>query len=218
MTAFIRRVPSSIKVSIPMAIVVLVVFFVASSANNQREQALVQHEASQAAVAEQSTLSTVLSVLDTLASTTTISDGSTQAFQTEAQSLVHAPVSVALAKAYLSEYVVFAQVGRRVSGRSSPQPRRLCGDAPHRSFSCHGSGRNFGRSEHRHFCRGASSCSRWRRHFPSVHRQSIPEFSSSPRTQPFPISESLSTDPLTRTVRTSSRPQATTHSLGPGRW
>jgi hypothetical protein len=106
-----RRVPTSIRVGILIAIVALVVFLISSSANDQREQSLLQHEASQAASVEQSTLSNVLSVLDTLATTTTISDGSPQAFQTEAQQLVHSPVSVALAKAYLSQYVVFAGVG-----------------------------------------------------------------------------------------------------------
>ena len=111
MPAAIRRVPVSLRVASLIAVATLVAFFLFSHANHQREQALLQHEASQAAATEQTTLSNVLSVLDTLATTTTISDGSTQAFQTEAQSLVHAPVSVALAKAYLSEYVVFAHVG-----------------------------------------------------------------------------------------------------------
>src|SRR5579863_6294392 len=111
MTAAIRRVPVSIRVAVLIVVVALVAFFVFSSANNQREQALLQHDASQAATVEQSTLSNVLSVLDTLASTTTISDSSTREFQAEAQNLVHAPVSVALAEVYLSEYVVFASVG-----------------------------------------------------------------------------------------------------------
>jgi len=65
-----------------------------------------------------------LSVLNTLATTTTISNGSTQAFQTEAQNLVHSPVSVALAKAYLSEYVVFAGVGNAF--KVGPGTQRGC--------------------------------------------------------------------------------------------
>src|ERR1700722_15654293 len=107
----IRRVPISLRVAICVAVVTLVVFFVFSSANNGREHTLLQNNASQAASIEQSALANVLSVLNTLATTTTISDGSPQAFQTEAQTLVHGPVSVALAKVYLSEYVVFADVG-----------------------------------------------------------------------------------------------------------
>ena len=110
MTA-IRRVSLSFRIAIVITVVILVVFFVSSSANNQREHTLLQNDAFQAATIEQSTLSNVVSVLDTLATTTTISDGSPQAFQTEAQNLVHSPLSVALAKAYLSEYVVFSGVG-----------------------------------------------------------------------------------------------------------
>ena len=107
----VRRVPISLRVAIIIAVVTIVVFFVFSNANNRHENAILQNQAFQAATIEQSTLSNVLSVLNTLATTTTISNGSTQAFQTEAQNLVHSPVSVALAKAYLSEYVVFAGVG-----------------------------------------------------------------------------------------------------------
>ncbi len=111
MTA-IRRVPLSFRIAIVIVVATLIVFFVSSSSNNQREHTLLQNDAFQAATIEQSTLSNVVSVLDTLATTTTISDGSTQAFETEAQNLIHTPLSVALAKAYLSEYVVFAGVGR----------------------------------------------------------------------------------------------------------
>ena len=107
----IRRVPVPVRIALLITAATLVVFFVFSNANNRREHALLQNEALQAANIEQATLSNVLSVLHVLATTTTTSGGSTQAFQTEAQSLVHSPVSVALAKAYLSEYVVFAGVG-----------------------------------------------------------------------------------------------------------
>src|SRR6202035_1980417 len=99
MTA-LRRVAVSYRVAVIVAVVSLVAFFVFSSDNNGREKTLLQNEAAQVASIEQSTMSSVLSVLDTLATTTTVSDGATQAFQTEAQSLVHGPVSVALAKVY----------------------------------------------------------------------------------------------------------------------
>src|SRR6202051_4231129 len=110
MTA-LRKVPVSFRAALIVAVASLVAFFVFSSENDGREHTLLKNEASQVAAIEQSTMASVLSVLDTLATTTTVSDGATRAFQTEAQNLVHGPVSVALAKVYFSEYIVFAEVG-----------------------------------------------------------------------------------------------------------
>ena len=112
MTASTRRVSTaSYRVMIAIAVVILIVFFVFGYSNRQRERDLLQNETDQAATVATSTLSNVVAVLDTLATTTRVSDGSTQAFVAQAQGLVHSPVSVALVKTFLSRDVVFAAVG-----------------------------------------------------------------------------------------------------------
>ena len=108
----LRRVSRvSYGITIGLAVVVFVVFYFAGQANDQREHALLEQEAGQAATVVASTLSSQLSVLNTLAATVTTSNGSSQPFLTQAQSLVHSPDSVALAKSYLTRYVVFDAVG-----------------------------------------------------------------------------------------------------------
>jgi len=99
------------RTTIVFAVVFLVVFFLAVHANNQRESALLQNETTQAAAVAAASFSNVTSVLDTLATTTKISDASPQAFMVQAQALVHSPSSVALTKVFLGRYVVFAAVG-----------------------------------------------------------------------------------------------------------
>jgi len=112
MTARGQRIsPVAYRTTIVFAVVFLVVFFLAVHANNQRESALLQNETTQAAAVAAASFSNVTSVLDTLATTTKISDASPQAFMVQAQALVHSPSSVALTKVFLGRYVVFAAVG-----------------------------------------------------------------------------------------------------------
>jgi hypothetical protein len=107
-----RRVsPVSYKVTAVAAVLVLVVFILGVLGNDNRERALLQSETDQVASVASSSLSSVTSVLRTLATTTAVSNGSTAAFLAQAKPLVTGSVSVALAKSYLSRYVVFAPAG-----------------------------------------------------------------------------------------------------------
>jgi hypothetical protein len=107
-----RRVSAvSYKVTAVAAVLVLVVFILGVLGNNNREHALLQSETDQVASVASSSLSNVTSVLQTLATTTAVSNGSTAAFLAQAKPLVTGSVSVALAKSYLSRYVVFAAAG-----------------------------------------------------------------------------------------------------------
>ena len=108
----LRRISRlSYRVTVVVVVITLVLFFFAIHSTNQRESALLQTETEQAAAATSSMLANVTSVLDSLAASTTASNGSPTAFLTQANALVHPPLSVALVKAYLSRYVVFAAVG-----------------------------------------------------------------------------------------------------------
>jgi len=112
MTARGRRIsPVAYRTTIVLAVVFLVVFFLAVHANHQRESALLQNETTQAAAVAAASFSNVTSVLDTLATTTTLSEASPQAFLAQARALVHSPSSVALTKVFLGRYVIFAAVG-----------------------------------------------------------------------------------------------------------
>jgi hypothetical protein len=108
----LRRIsPLAYRVTAVVAVVTVVLFVLAVHSIDQRQRALLQTETEQAAAATSSMLSNVTSVLDSLAATTTASNGSPAVFLTQANALVHAPLSAALVKAYLSRYVVFAAVG-----------------------------------------------------------------------------------------------------------
>jgi len=112
MTARVQHLsPVSYRTTIVLAVVFLVVFFLSADANDQRDSAVLQKQTAQAAAVASSSFSNVTFVLDTLATTTTISDASPQAFMAQAQALVHSPLSVALTKVFLGRYVVFAAVG-----------------------------------------------------------------------------------------------------------
>ncbi len=106
-----RISPLAYRVSAVVAVVTLLLFLLALHSTNQRESALLQTETEQAAATTSSMLENVTFVLDSLAASTTASNGSPAAFLTQANALVHPPLSVALVKAYLSRYVVFAAVG-----------------------------------------------------------------------------------------------------------
>jgi hypothetical protein len=106
-----RISPLAYRVSAVVAVVTLLLFLLALHSTNQRESALLQTETEQAAATTSSMLGNVTFLLDSLAASTTASNGSPAAFLTQANALVHPPFSVALVKAYLSRYVVFAAVG-----------------------------------------------------------------------------------------------------------
>jgi hypothetical protein len=106
-----RSVPASARVAIVLIVVSLVAFLVTRHLTAQDENSLLQSDAGQVAALTSLNLSGAVSLLDPLAADVTATDGSPSAFLADAQPLVHPPLSAALAKAYLTHFVVFAAVG-----------------------------------------------------------------------------------------------------------
>src|SRR5579864_1785844 len=106
-----RAVPVSDWVAVVLTVVSLVAFFLTRHLTGQEEDSLLRNDATQVAALTSLSLADTVSLLEPLAATVTTTGGSPSAFLTEARPLVHAPLSVALAKAYLTHFVVFAAVG-----------------------------------------------------------------------------------------------------------
>ena len=107
----LHAAPTWARIIAVIALVSVAAFFVTMHVTNQQEDSLLRSDTAQAAAVTSSMFSNTLSLLESLTTTVTATDGSPAAFLAQAQPLVHKPLSVVLAKEYLAHYVVFASVG-----------------------------------------------------------------------------------------------------------